>query len=129
MIKAKQMAFVETFGPILKKVDVNNDEECWDWQGGTDRGHIISYLNGKRSNVTRYIYDQWNNVNSGRITIRQLCGNPLCCNPHHLTAKKRAHKGLTFAEELEMKNTINKIGRRSDTLAVKQEKHAIYGKR
>ena len=59
--------------------------KCINWHGSYDRGICYGYINGVRTNIARYTYEQ--NIGSIPVGMRILrtCENTYCVNPEHLT--------------------------------------------
>jgi len=68
------------------KVDVRGQDECWEWQGGTDKGYGVfkdrSYHTIKAHRMA-YILAHDIELGSEEV-VRHTCDNPPCCNPNHL---------------------------------------------
>lgn len=71
------------------KVDVKNDEECWEWKASlTIRGGYGQLTNGRGKLVKahRLSYEMHHGEVPKGLMVCHKCNNPKCCNPNHLYA-------------------------------------------
>lgn len=81
---------------IAAKVIVDEDTDCWVWQGGTcgkqeetkgrGRGYGRISIDGTTMQVHRVVYTHFHGIIAHKRAIDHLCKNRLCCNPKHLEA-------------------------------------------
>lgn len=81
-----------------EKVGKRGEDDCWLWKGAVDKkgfGYIFSRLRAGEGTTVAAHRLSWNFAN-GHIprnaTVRQKCGNKLCCNPAHLFLGKSGEK-------------------------------------
>ncbi len=67
------------------KVDIQSDEECWEWLGSKQDNYGLFGVDKKVVFSHRYSWSQFNqrDIPEGFV-IRHTCDNPSCVNPHHL---------------------------------------------
>lgn len=78
-------------------VEVDEQEECWEWHGARYANGSSSYFRLPRhwSSSTQFsapriaTWFSWGDV--GRLPIRNTCDNPFCCNPLHIRVKGVPH--------------------------------------
>lgn len=78
-------------------VQIRDPAECWIWHGtrrNDDRNAYCSLTRHWSKNRTWgpsrvAFWFTWGDI--ARVPIRQVCGNPSCCNPLHLKAKGITH--------------------------------------
>lgn len=79
---------------ITAKLLVDEETDCWIWQGGTcgeletkrGRGYGRVNIEGATMAVHRVVYTHFFGIIPHKKTIDHLCKNRLCCNPKHLEA-------------------------------------------
>jgi hypothetical protein len=66
------------------KVDVNGENECWEWQAGCiPDGYGQFWIHGKNKGSHRVAWTiTYGNI--GEWQVLHHCDNPPCCNPLHL---------------------------------------------
>lgn len=83
------------FDRIMKKVKININSGCWEWQGGTSGdgrggGYGRMSVDGHTSAVHIVMYTIFFGYIPGKKQIDHRCNNRICCNPDHL--KMVTHK-------------------------------------
>jgi len=70
---------------IWNRIDVRNEDDCWNWMRCKDKkGYGIIGLNNKSCRVNRFIYKEiYGSIPEGLLVCHK-CNNPSCCNPNHL---------------------------------------------
>jgi hypothetical protein len=95
--KKEEPDITESFREYFKmKVDIRQEDECWNWKGATDdSGYGIIFYKNKCTFTHRVAYmlykdntfkaktDELNHKDSH--IILHSCDNPTCCNPKHLS--------------------------------------------
>lgn len=74
------------------KVDIKDDDECWEWLGGKSGGYGMFWDGVSQKKAHRIAWELWNErpFPSNRQG-NHTCDNPPCCNPRHVypgTAKE-----------------------------------------
>ena len=73
---------------IWKHINVTNNDDCWKWNGCTDRyGNGIINVRKHLVLVRNVAYQIHNYLIQPTDKIIQSCKNRLCCNPNHLHRK------------------------------------------
>lgn len=69
-----------------EKVDIKNENECWNWKACTQSKGYGSFGigNGKTALAHRIAYELENEEIPEGLCVMHLCDNKLCCNPAHL---------------------------------------------
>ncbi len=68
---------------INKFITISNDD-CWLWTAATSSGYgYITDNDGRNKVAKRILYEQYNNKIPKGQTLRSICKNKLCVNPHH----------------------------------------------
>lgn len=68
------------------KVDIKNDEECWNWQAGIQGKGYGSFgiRRGRTQLAHRVAYFLKKGPIPVGLVVMHKCDNRLCCNPNHL---------------------------------------------
>ena len=68
------------------KVDICNEDECWNWKAYKDKGGYGTYrMNDKMFLSHRVTWTLFNNNDiRDNLHVLHKCDNPACCNPKHL---------------------------------------------
>jgi HNH endonuclease len=84
---------VERFWSHIGRVD-----GCWEWEGYHDRfgyGKCTSPLTGKTAQVHVVVYTlTYGPVPPGMVLDHEVCDNPSCCNPGHVSPKSQRENVL-----------------------------------
>jgi hypothetical protein len=80
-------------------VDIQDQDECWEWQGSIYKGRGVTYYPMARhwncmhrSNFSAPRIAGWFTWGDfGTLPITHLCGNLACCNPLHIKVLKVPH--------------------------------------
>lgn len=82
------------------KVDVGNEDECWEWQAAQDGdgyGNFKLYGSVKRAHRVVLALDEGDlSLLDEFELVRHSCDNPACCNPRHL------HEGTQKSNMIDM---------------------------
>lgn len=84
----RQRASRDLWIRLWEKIDVRGPDECWEWQGGRNRGgygHIYDSTGDVRFLTHRLVAE----ADEGEVVMHS-CDNPPCCNPAHLSRKTHA---------------------------------------
>lgn len=103
-----------TFDSILDRIFVNQETDCWEWLGGTDRdGYGIVSIDNKTKRVHRVMYDLYFGSIDPDLVICHVCDNPVCCNPEHLfqgtikdNSEDMVEKGRSLKGERNVKTAL-----------------------
>ena len=73
-----------TLSRIMAKISKDND--CWLWQGGKNSlGYGLMNVGGKMRNVSRVMYEVYNNTTLPMyLNVTHTCNHRNCINPQHL---------------------------------------------
>jgi len=70
---------------IWKRIDIREDNECWEWRGHTNnKGYGCITINYKHWYVHRVAYEETYGTIPNKLFVLHKCDNPKCCNPEHL---------------------------------------------
>lgn len=75
------------------KVNIKNEDECWNWLGATVDGYGILTYKNKTKKAHRVAYELKFGIEP-KYTIDHLCRNRLCVNPKHLEDITRGENTL-----------------------------------
>lgn len=93
---------------ILKKILINPNTGCWEWQGYIDHDGYArtEVIGGKNKFVHRLSYEAFIESIPANMSIDHICRNKKCCNPKHLQILS-IRENLLLGESPAAKN-INK---------------------
>ena len=86
----------KNFLSFWSMVDIQGPDDCWNWHGKkTAAGKCINPLprhwtSGREFSASRSAV-WFGHGDVGRLPIKRLCDNPLCCNPLHLRVQGIPH--------------------------------------
>jgi len=67
-----------------KKVDIQDEADCWLWTGCQYSGGYGRFLANKKIRVAhRFGWEMVYGLIPKRLKILHSCDKPLCCNPEH----------------------------------------------
>lgn len=66
------------------KVAISGPDDCWEWQGGKQKGYGYFKVSGKQVKAHRVAYFLSTGKNPSTHLACHSCDNPPCCNPRHL---------------------------------------------
>ena len=70
---------------LLEKVIINEDTDCWEFQGGKNNiGYGMIRDEKKMRTTHRVSYEEHVGKIPPRMCVCHTCDNPICCNPNHL---------------------------------------------
>ena len=71
---------------FFSKVDIRGEDECWEWQAGTDEaGYGRFRYNGEKRLAHRVAFEFFfGPIPEGMVVRHKVCDNPKCQNPRHL---------------------------------------------
>lgn len=91
---------------FLTRVDIPDDDACWEWQGGRARGYGMFWINGQNHGAHRVAYEHFVGPIPADMEIDHLCRNRSCCNPAHLEAVAPAENLRRAPQQI---STINAV--------------------
>jgi len=71
-----------TLNRIEEKIQENNG--CWEWQGGKRKGYGLISINGRKQSVHRVLYELLKTKIPKGMVTDHLCRNHSCVNPNHI---------------------------------------------
>lgn len=79
----------QIIGKIMKRVCVNIETGCWEWQGptsgnGRGGGYGRMSLGGQTVAVHLVSFTHYHGYIPGKKQVDHKCNNRICCNPNHL---------------------------------------------
>lgn len=77
---------------LLNKIVINQNTDCWEWQGGTNNiGYGMIRDENKMRTTHRVSYEEHNQTKiPSNLVVMHGCDNPLCANPNHLRLGTRS---------------------------------------
>lgn len=76
--------FKNSWDTIYSRIKVNQETDCWEWQGHLTNGYAEAYFEGKQHRLSRLFYKKYCGPIPKGLYILHSCDNPKCCNPDHL---------------------------------------------
>lgn len=113
--KAAFMSFMEKIGNAEKfwsRVDIRNEEDCWEWMGAKKNGTYGFYapMPGVLLKSHRVAYALFNGFIDDNLLVCHKCDNPSCCNPEHLflgTSQDNIQDMIRKSRKASTKGTCN----------------------
>lgn len=69
---------------VWEKIDIKNEDECWNWMGGLRRGYGRFMIEQKIYQSHRIVFKLiYGDIPDGMLVCHS-CNNTSCCNPKHL---------------------------------------------
>ena len=65
------------------KVDIQGDDDCWNWLAGTDGRYGLFRYENKKNKSNRMSWFLTHGV-FPELHVLHKCDNTICCNPNHL---------------------------------------------
>ena len=86
VIEKQQKYSPKRIKSFWKKVEVTEDEDCWEWNAGTQTKGYGSFgiAPGKTALAHRVAYELRNGNIPDGMCVMHDCDNRKCCNPAHL---------------------------------------------
>lgn len=91
------MAKIDAIWRFIDKVDIRENDECWEWKAAKKRkmGYGVfrvgvSGIDRKQVYAHRFVWEYVNGPIPVGMYICHKCDNPPCCNPNHLFIGTRA---------------------------------------
>jgi HNH endonuclease len=73
---------------FLRDVAVDEQTQCWIWQGKRDRRNGRFQVGGHRVDAHRWAYEFYNQVSIEGAHLLRICETPSCVNPAHRSLRK-----------------------------------------
>lgn len=95
---------------------------CWEWTGGTvrvpgsDHRYPVVAVGGRMAGVRPLVYRLWGvgpALERGEC-VKDVCGNPACVRPDHLTLGKRGRPRKVDTRTAEWRRLVEDLGRLGD---------------
>lgn len=91
---------------LMKKTVINEQTQCWEWQGSTSSfGHGEIYIGGtgpnarKRTMTHRASWEIHNGPIPDDLCVLHACDNPACINPKHLFLGTKSDNSRDMVEK------------------------------
>lgn len=79
---------------LQRRITVDPDSCCWNWDKAAVGGYGVSSLDGKRSVAHRVVWTLLRGPIPDGLDLDHLCRNRLCVNPDHLEPVTRSENLL-----------------------------------
>ena len=100
------------------KIDIKNDNECWDYKGGKQHfGYGQFWFEGKTIGAHKFSYQLHHGSIPKDMCVCHSCDNPTCVNPKHLWL---GTKGENNKDRSNKKRSADRKGELCPTVKLKE---------